>query len=332
LKGKVVEILEELNTVQLVADACVAKARPKPQKWLRCPPRDQDIKRLCRPSGTKFLLYGSPYILGYILCFYLQLMVDHVWVNLALSAGLGWGLYVLILLDHDCMHGTAFRNDFFNRLFGRIFALPFTESFTANRETHIRHHSNFADPERDPDEYYFAGKLSQVWMRLWRYYEWYTRHVLTQYGWRVRKIMLIEQGISVGLWAALHVVLFSMGMGIKILYLCWLPVAVTHFIINPITRGYSHSTTTLFPPGDPRRRDMTKNTVTVTNPVFGWLTVNVTYHVEHHSYPRCPFYNLRKLHKIFQEERLQYLTAPLPLFWIWKGPKMIERMTCNADS
>jgi len=257
--------------------------------------------------------------------------VDRVWVNLALSAALSWGLYVMILLDHDCMHGNAFRNDFFNRLFGRLLAVPFSKSFTASRETHLRHHSHFGDPERDPDEYYFAGKLSQFWIRMWRFYEWSTRHVLTRYGWRLRKILLIEQGINTGLWGALHLVLFSMGMGIKILYLFWLPLAVTLFIINPATHGYAHSTTTLFPPDDPRRRDMRKNTVTVTNPVFGWLSVNITYHAEHHAYPRCAFYNLPKLHKIFQEEKLQYLTAPLPLFWIWKGPKMIERMTCNAD-
>jgi beta-carotene hydroxylase len=325
------EILEELNTVQVAADAYVAKAKPRPQKWLQCPQRSEDIKKLCRPNGTKFLLYASPYLLGYALCFYLQLAVDNIWVNVALSVCLGWGLYLLFVLHHDCMHGTGFRNDFFNRLFGRLCALTFTMTFMVNRETHMRHHSHIADPERDPDEYYFAGKLSQIWTRLWRYYEWYTRRALTRYGMRVRKIVLIEQGINLGLWLVLHVVLFRMGMGIKTLYLFWLPVSVTNFIINPITRGYEHSTITLYPPGDPRRRDMTMNTITVSNPVLGWLTANITYHVEHHSYPRCPFYNLRKLYKIFQEEKLQYLTSPFPLFAVWKGEKMVKRLTCNAE-
>ena len=61
------------------------------------------------------------------------------------------------------------------------------------------------------------------------------------------------------------------------------------------------------------------------------LCANITFHVEHHSTPRCPFYNLQKLHRLFQEERLQYLVAPFPLCRVWKGRKMLEGMTSNAD-
>jgi fatty acid desaturase len=66
--------------------------------------------------------------------------------------------------------------------------------------------------------------------------------------------------------------------------------------------------------------------------VFGWLCANITFHVEHHAYPRCPFYNLQKLHRIFQEEGLQYLVAPYPLYRVWKGKDMLRGMTCNAPA
>ncbi|AGC43221.1 fatty acid desaturase [Myxococcus stipitatus DSM 14675] len=324
-------VVETMDVVQDAKDASVAKKRPEPQKWLLCPQRDADIKALCRPNGVKHLLFASPFILTYAAAMYGQFALDNVWANVALSVLLGHCLYTLFVLHHDCMHGTGFRNDFFNRLMGRLYATTFTMTFTVNRETHMRHHSHIADPERDPDEYYFAAELKDIWLRLWRYYQWYTTIALTRYGLRVRATVVTEQVINLAIWAAIHVVLIQMGLAMKLLYIFWLPLAVVVLIINPITRGYEHAPITLYPRGDSRRRDMSKNSITVANPMLGWLCANITYHVEHHSYPRCPFYNLQKLYKIFQEEKLQYLTAPYPLYRVWKGQKMLEGMTCNAD-
>lgn len=328
-KGSV-ERIPGLDVVKDAPDVYQPRNKPEPQKWLHCPQRAEDIKRLCQPNGVKHLLFGMPYILVYAVAIYFQLTIDSLWANIALSFLIGHQLYVLFVLHHDCMHGTAFRNDVFNRLMGRLYAVTFTMTFTVNRQTHMRHHAHISDPERDPDEYYFSGKLHQIWLRIWRYYEWYSRIALTRYGKRVRNIVLVEQGINFGVWAVVHLVLFDMGMGIKALYIFWLPLAVVALIINPITRGYEHAPITLYPKGDPRRRDMSKNAITVANPVLGWLCANITYHVEHHSYLRCPFYNLQKLHAIFQEEKLQYLVAPYPLYRIWKGPRMLDTMTCNA--
>jgi fatty acid desaturase len=306
---------------------------PLRQKWLSCPQRSDQIRALSQPNGLKHIVYGLvPHAGVYGIAIYLELVINTVWLNLALSFVIGWQLYVLFVLHHDCMHGSAFRNDFLNRLFGRLYALTFTMTFSVNRHTHMRHHAFISDPERDPDEYYFADELRYIWPRIWRYYEWYTRIALTRYGRKVRRVVLIEQGMNLTLWVAIHATLFAMGIGIKILFIFWLPLMVVAFIINPITRGYEHSPMTLYPKGDPRRRDMSMNTITVTNPWFGLMCANITYHVEHHAYPRCPFFNLQKLHRIFQEEKLQYLVAPYPLFRVWKGRRMTETMTCNIAS
>jgi beta-carotene hydroxylase len=329
-------LAETTPTVDVVKEASDVHRpvhQPRRQKWLSCPQRSSEIRALCEPDGLKHILWGFlPHAGVYGLAVYLQIMVNSIWANLALSVVLAWELYVLFVLHHDCMHGSAFRNDFLNRFFGRLYALTFTMTFSVNRHTHMRHHAYISDPERDPDEYYFAGKLSQIWPRIWRYYEWYTRIALTRYGRDVRRTVLIEQGINFALWAAIHVLLFAIGIGVKILFIFWLPLLVVIVLVNPITRGYEHSPITLYPKDDPRRRDMSMNTITVANPWFGLLCANITYHVEHHAYPRCPFFNLQKLHRIFQEEKLQYLVAPYPLFLIWKGRRMTETMTCNAAS
>jgi len=319
------------DIVQVDADVYKPVSKPKPQRWLLCRQRSEDIKALCRIDGKRHLAYAAPFVLAYVGAVAAQFLVDTLWVNLLLSATIGHLLYCLFVLHHDCMHGAGFRDDRYNRWMGRFYALSFTMTFTTNRETHARHHSHIADPERDPDEYYFAAGLQHIWPRLWRYYEWYTRIAVTKYGTRVRSIVLAEQVTNVLIWLAAHVLAFRLGVGVKMLYVFWLPMAFVALVINPITRGYEHAPITLYPPGDPRRRDMTKNAITVTNPVLGWLCANITFHVEHHAYPRCPFYNLQKLHRIFQAEGLQYLVAPFPLYRVWKGRAMLKGMTSNAS-
>jgi beta-carotene hydroxylase len=322
-------VVEDMVTVG--NDAFVASRKPKPQKWLSCPQRAEDVKALCKVNGARHLLFASPYILAYFVAIALQFRTDALWANLLLSAALGHLLYVLFVLHHDCMHRTAFQDDRFNRMMGRFYAMAFTMTFTTNRETHARHHAHIADPDRDPDEYYFAAELKDIWLRIWRYYEWYTRISLTKYGTRVRWTVLAEQVTNVSVWLLVHAVVIGQGLGVKMLFIFWLPIAFVALVINPITRGYEHAAITLYPPNDPRRRDMSKNAITVNNPVLGWLCANITFHVEHHSTPRCPFYNLQKLHRLFQEERMQYLVAPFPLYRIWKGRRMLQGMTSNAD-
>jgi fatty acid desaturase len=329
------EVLQEavrpIEMIREAADAHAPQQRPLPQKWLQCPQRAKEIRALCVPDGRKHLLYGFvPYLGLYAAVAALLLHSRALWLELACAVVLGLLLYPLSVLAHDCMHGTAFRSDKLNRLFGRLYAIPVTMTFTVNRQTHMRHHAYIADPERDPDYYYFSGRLHQIWTRLWRYYDWYTRLALSRYGRAVRNTVLVEQGFNIAVWALIHVLLIRAGLGMKVVYLFWIPLGLLALVLNPITRGYEHASLTLYPLDDPRRRDMSLNTTTVASRWLGLLGANMNYHVEHHAYPRCPFYSLPALHRILQAEKLQYLVAPFPLYRVWKGQAMAETMTCNA--
>lgn len=305
-------------------------SKPKRQKWLHAPStREVEIREMCVANGWLHVIYGSPYIALYFGLIYLILLIDNPWIDFLLALGVGNQLYVLFVLHHDCMHGSAFKTEWLNTLAGRLYALSFTMTFTTNRETHKRHHNFIADPERDPDEYYFSGKLNQIWLRIWRYYEWYTRIALTCYGKQVSWAVIIEQIVNLAFWVVIHAVLVYSGMGIKALFIFWIPLAFVALIINPITRGYEHAPLTLYEGDDPHKKDMQKNTITVDNFWLGLLWAGITYHVEHHAYPKCPFYRLRKLHKIFQAEKMQYYCAPFPLYQIHKGTQFTEGLTCN---
>ena len=307
-------------------------SKPKRQNWLKVPKlREAEVRKMCVANGLLHILYGSPYIALYFLGIYLILITNNLWLDFFLSLLVGNQLYVLFILHHDCMHGSAFKTKWLNTLMGRLYALSFTMTFTTNRETHKRHHNYISDPERDPDEFYFSGKLHQIWLRIWRYYEWYTKITLTCYGEEARRAVIIEQIVNIAFWVAIHALLISHGIGIKALFIFWIPLAFVALVINPITRGYEHAPLTLYEGDDANKRDMRKNSVTIDNFFLGLLWAGITYHVEHHAYPNCPFYRLRKLHRIFQEEKLQYYCAPFPLYQIHKGEKFIEGLTCNQS-
>lgn len=307
-------------------------SKPKRQKWLRVPSvREAEIRKMCTANGWLHVLYGLPYVALYFGLISLILLIDNTWINFILALGVGNQLYVLFILHHDCMHGSAFKTKWLNTLLGRLYTLSFTMTFTTNRETHKRHHKFISDPERDPDEYYFSGKLNQIWLRIWRYYEWYTKIALTCYGKEVCWTVVIEQIVNLAFWAVIHAVLIYYGMGIKALFIFWIPLGFVALVINPIARGYEHAPLTLYQGDDPKKRDMQKNTITVDNFWLGLLWAGITYHVEHHAYPECPFYRLRKLHEIFQEEKVQYYCAPFPLYQIHKGSQFTENLTCNKE-
>jgi fatty acid desaturase len=40
----------------------------------------------------------------------------------------------------------------------------------------------------------------------------------------------------------------------------------------------------------------------ILNPLFSFLYSNMEYHIEHHIFPKIPFYNLKKLHKVIKSQ------------------------------
>ena len=50
------------------------------------------------------------------------------------------------------------------------------------------------------------------------------------------------------------------------------------------------------------------NPVTVTSRILGVMWANITYHVEHHLYPRVPCHRLPELHALMRGR--DYITSP----------------------
>jgi beta-carotene hydroxylase len=289
------------------------------------------LRRLMVADGRKHLLFGLPYILSYFGCMAVILLSNNLVLEIATGLVMGNQLYLLFILHHDCVHFTACRSRRLNVLLGRIYALFLVKTFTATLETHRRHHTFLGEPEKDPDDRFFAGGIRWVWPRYWQNFSWHTYLALTAYGPRVRRVVLLEQFCNFAFWAVVHIVLYQFGMLREALFIFWIPASTIILVVGPITRAYEHLPLAHYSPDDPRRYDISTNTVTVTSRALGLFWANITYHVEHHSYPRIPFYRLARAHALLHSSAdTRYLLSPYTLFGVLKGPNVVRMMKARS--
>ena len=70
---------------------------------------------------------------------------------------------------------------------------------------------------------------------------------------------------------------------------------------------------------------------TVTNRLLGLFWANITYHVEHHSYPRVPFYRLPRLHALLHSRPdMPYLLSPYTMYGVASGMEMVGLMRARG--
>ncbi|HYQ02289.1 MAG TPA: fatty acid desaturase [Polyangiaceae bacterium] len=286
-----------------------------------------DLKQMELADGRLHLLYGLPYLLSYFGCAAVILLTHSLALKIATGILMGNQLYLLFILHHDCVHFSACRSRRWNVFLGRIYALFLVKTFTATLETHKRHHAFLGEPGKDPDDHFFAGGIRWVWMRYWQNFSWHTYLSLTQYGPKVKKTVLLEQAANVGFWVGVHLLLYHFGVLRDALFVFWLPAVTIILLVGPVTRSYEHLPLAHYVPTDPRRFDIAYNTVTVTSRLLGLFWANITYHVEHHSYSRIPFYRLHRAHALLKAHGdTSYLVAPYTLYGVFQGETVVEDM------
>lgn len=292
-----------------------------------------EIRRLAVADGGKHLLFGLPYLLLYFGCAAIILLTENMALEIVTALVMGNQLYLLFILHHDCVHFTACRSRRLNVLLGRMYALFLLKTFTATLETHKRHHAFLGEPGKDPDEMFYAAGIRWVWIRFWQNLSWHTYLSLTKYGPRVRRVVLIEQLSNLAFWAGVHIVLAHFGMLRETLFIFWIPAATVILVIGPVTRAYEHLPLAHYSPEDARRFDIASNTVTVTSRMLGLFWANITYHVEHHSYPRIPFYRLARAHALLHSRAdTPYLLSPYTLYGVWKGADVVGILKAGGQA
>lgn len=266
---------------------------------------------LCRPDGRIFSLWTLAHLSVYAGAILLIGWVDALIVQVLLSLVVANQLHAVTVLQHDCGHGSAYKGARTNLWVGRFLAWFIFMPFTTFTVIHRRHHNFLGDPKQDPDEWFYAGGPALVFVREMFFLPYFTVISLMQYGNAVRRVVLWELVGTMLLWAAVITGIYYLGLTSVLIWGLLVPMVLLATVINPISRGYEHYPMAALSRGDSRREDLRYNTVTVTSRLLGLLWANITYHVEHHLYPRVPCHRLRALHLLLRGR--DYVVSPFVL-------------------
>lgn len=291
-----------------------------------------ELERLSRPDGRRFAAYAALYLAGWAAGIAAVVaLAGHPLAQLAVSALLGSQLHALTVLQHDCGHRSAFASPRANLWAGRLLAWFVFMPYTTFTELHRRHHGFTGDPAHDPDAWFYAGGPRQLLLRECLFLPRFIVLSLTRLpDAAVRRRVAAELAFNTATHAALVGALLHAGALDLLLCGHALPMLWLACVINPISRGYEHLPLALLPAGDPRRRDLRHSTVTVSSRLFGVLWAWIGLHVEHHRYPRVPFYRLPALHRLFAGKA--YRVSALPLSPLGAAPAFSPALPREALS
>ncbi|GAB1255548.1 hypothetical protein NBRC116494_00500 [Aurantivibrio plasticivorans] len=262
------------------------------------------LRQLMKLNERRFLLYLGCHVAVWIFAATAIVQIDNLAFQIVLSIILGNQLHAFTVLQHECIHGTAFKAKNINYWLGVILAWFIIMPYTTFKECHLCHHRYLGDTCKDPDEWnYGGGTVLSMLLRIMTFVPRFVFISTTRYGNLVAKRVLVELLTNIITWLLLGVTLIYTGHGAEFFLIFVLPLLILAVVINPASRGYEHFPLVYMKQDDQfLRADIAKSTVSVTHPVFSILWANINYHVEHHVYPGVPFYNLPALSKLMNSK------------------------------
>lgn len=202
-------------------------------------------------------------------------------------------LHGLSLFTHEGVHGSLAKSRFWNHLLSAVAAWPVLQNFAAYRVLHLRHHKHLGAPG-DPDHYANYTSLPPLekamhWGRLIAGYPAYL--VAIPILGFVRGDANDRLGIAAEVLAEVLLIALALRfVPTAVLIHAWLvPMLFINTMVN--IRGMSQHT--LLEDSDHAVRG---SRTILTNRVTTFFMCNENFHLEHHLYPRVPWYNLPALH------------------------------------
>ncbi len=235
----------------------------------------------------------------------------------------------LVELQHECLHGHAFRSPLLNRLFGVACGIFMFSSHSHYRYDHLRHHANLGTPENREHFVYRFQNLHSLIGFLRAFFD------LSRYP----KLLKIVAGILRGLpvpdvdkasyqrhikqeylffvAVALGALIWSILAGSYLLVWVWLLPAMlisegTHFLIEmPEHFGLNTQTNS----------DTLSNTRTIqTHPFFSWFVNGNNFHTAHHYHQGVPMCNVEKLDETIRDRTTHLEKCYRSFYWkVLKG-------------
>ncbi len=268
---------------------------------------EAELRELMKPNVARFNLNLIMHVSVWLVAAAGIWVLDHwLWLTLCVVI-LANQLHGFTVLQHECGHRNAYKNDGWNRLVGCALAWFIFMPYTTFKECHRRHHRYLGDPEHDPDEWnYTGGRARWIPVRIATFVPRFIFMSLTRYTTDVRNKVITELVFNLVTWTMLIIGSWQLELFNEFLLIFALPLFLLAAIINPLSRGYEHWPLARIAEDDrDSRLDIAKTTISVTHPFVSWIWANINYHVEHHVYPGVPFYNLPRVAELMKKR--QYL-------------------------
>ena len=218
------------------------------------------------------------------------------WVPIAILQG--FTFFNMTTLLHEVVHQSVFRlpRPRWERALGIAYAA--TSGISASQFTrwHLDHHDGLGSDEDDPKRHWLSPRVNARWYKLlyctpWLmplYFRAAAREARTYEAplrRRIQRERLLTLGVQLSVMAALIATGgFAAAARIQLVpYFLVFPVA---FTLNRLGQHYN------IDPTNPLKW----STLMKPSRLWDFLFLFSNYHLEHHYFPRVPFYNLRRLH------------------------------------
>ncbi len=249
-------------------------------------------------------------------------LLDRWYLWLPCSIVAGFTIFDFTVMLHEVVHDAVFasKRNGGNGALGWLYAFPSGISRTQFTKWHLDHHAQLGDGQADPKRHHLSPKRNARWYKalymtpalFFIYFRAAARETAT-YPPELRAMVKRERLITVvGQLSILAAIGFLAGWWIafKVYMVPYFLVFPVAFTLNRLGQHYN------IDPEDPAKWSTLMKPSRFWDFAFLWSN----YHLEHHYFPRVPFYNLRRLHMLlrpFYAEAGLRPTTYRSLLWHW---------------
>lgn len=300
------------------ADASVELRR----RLARALPTDV-LRELHRPVPAKHFAVLAWQLLLLAAGFTGAALLEPWYLWLPCSIVVGFTVFNFTVMLHEVVHEAVFRERRPSRglrFLGWLYAFPSGISRTQFTRWHLDHHAQLGDGEADPKRHHLSPKRNARWYKalymtpalFFIYFRAAARETAT-YPPDVQRVIRRERLITIaGQLAILFTLMTVAGpwIAFKVYMVPYFLVFPVAFTLNRLGQHYN------IDPADPAKWS------TLMRPSRFWDVAYLfsAYHLEHHYFPRVPFYNLRRLHMLLRPFYAEVGLTPTTyraLVWNW---------------
>jgi len=258
------------------------------------------LKELHRASGLRHAAVAiRQFLLGAAAAWAIVRFEDRAYVWVPAAVFLGFVIFSFTVLLHEVVHRAVFRRreTVWNRALAWLYALPSGLAPGQFERWHLDHHEELGDVEADPKRAYLSPNRVKRWFKLLYFtpalFPLYFRaaaRAAAGYPEAFRARLRKERALVTLAHLALMAGIVGASGGLMLVKLYVIPVFFVFPVAFTINRVGQHYDIT---PEDPAAW----GTVIRSSALWDFLFLWSSYHIEHHYFPRVPFYNLRALHR-----------------------------------